>query len=122
MWEISHQTVVAAAHKLRHAPGDGERLHGHNWRIRATVEANRLAEAGWVVDFYRVGKLLREIVEPYEHVFLNDVAPFDTLNPTAENLAQVVAEALATQLDDSRVRVVRVDVWESDDCRATFYR
>ena len=55
-------------------------------------------------------------------MFLNDVAPFDNLNPTAENFAKVVAEALATKLDDSRVRVVRVDVWESDDCRATFYR
>ena len=40
MWEISHETEIAAAHQLRFAPGEGEKLHGHNWRIKATVRAN----------------------------------------------------------------------------------
>src|SRR5215467_13186105 len=105
MWEISQETVVAAAHQLRFAPGEGERLHGHNWRIRATVRATDLDASGWVVDFNRLGAVLRELVEPYEHVFLNEVAPFDDLNPTAENLARVVADQLAEKLDDARVKV-----------------
>ncbi|HLK40374.1 MAG TPA: 6-carboxytetrahydropterin synthase [Polyangiaceae bacterium] len=122
MWEISTETVVAAAHRLRHTTGEGERLHGHNWRIRAVVRAEALEEAGWVLDFNHVAAVLRTLVEPYEHVFLNEVPPFDDLNPTAENLARVVADALAAKLDDGRARVVRVEVWENDSCCATFYR
>src|SRR5690242_20031339 len=102
MRQISQETVVAAAHQLRFAPGEGERLHGHNWRIRATLRARGLDASGWVVDFNLLGAVLRELVEPYEHVFLNEIAPFDDLNPTAENLARVVADNLATRLDDGR--------------------
>jgi 6-pyruvoyltetrahydropterin/6-carboxytetrahydropterin synthase len=122
MWEISQETVVAAAHQLRFAPGEGERLHGHNWRIKAVLRAHELDASGWVMDFAKLGAALRALVEPYEHVLLNDVPPFDDLNPTAENLARVVADGLAQRLDDGRVRVVRVDVWENDTCCATYHR
>lgn len=122
MWEVSHETVVASAHQLRFSPGEGERLHGHNWRIKATLRASALAKEGWVVDFYVLGRTLRAIVEPYEHAFLNDIPPFDDLNPTAENLARVVADELAAKIEDDRVKVVRVDVWESDECCATYMR
>ncbi len=122
MWEISQETVVAAAHQLRFAPGEGERLHGHNWRIRATVRASALDARGFVLDFADLGATLRALVERYEHVFLNEVKPFDDVNPTAENLARVVADDLAAKVDDARVHIHRVDVWENDVCRATYYR
>ena len=122
MWEISQETVVAAAHQLRFAPGEGERLHGHNWRIKAVVRANALASSGWVMDFNELGTILRNLVEPYEHVFLNEIAPFDDLNPTAENIARVVADNLAAKIDDDRIKVARVEVWENDTCAATFFR
>jgi 6-pyruvoyltetrahydropterin/6-carboxytetrahydropterin synthase len=122
MFEISQETTVAAAHQLRFAPGEGERLHGHNWRIKAVLQASELDGRGFVVDFNEIGAALRALVEPYEHVFLNEVAPFDDLNPTAENLARVVADNLAAKVDDGRVRVVRVEVWENDTCGATYYR
>jgi 6-pyruvoyltetrahydropterin/6-carboxytetrahydropterin synthase len=122
MWEISTETVVAAAHQLRFAPGEGERLHGHNWRIKAVVRASALDKSGWVLDFNHLGATLRALVEPYEHVFLNEVSPFDGLNPTAENLGRVVADALAEKIDDERVKVVRVEVWENDSCCATYFR
>ena len=122
MWEISTETCVAAAHQLRLAPGEGERLHGHNWRIRATVRASRLDVSGFVLDFNALGAILRSLVEPYEHVFLNEVAPFDDVNPTAENIARIVADNLAAKIDDDRVRVARVEVWENDQCAATYFR
>ncbi len=122
MWEISQETCVAAAHQLRLAPGEGERLHGHNWRIKGVVRASALDASGFVLDFNHLGTVLRELVEPYEHVFLNEIAPFDDVNPTAENIARVVAENLAARLDDERVRVARVEVWENDTCCAIYYR
>ena len=122
MWEISHETVVAAAHQLRQAAGEGERLHGHNWRIKATIRAKELDRSGFVVDFALLGKTLRDLVEPYEHVFLNEISPFDDVEPTAENIARVVADGLAAKLDDARVQVTKVEVWENDVCGAAYYR
>ncbi len=122
MWEISTETVVAAAHRLRNTPGEGERLHGHNWRIKAVVRAKELDKSGFVVDFNHLGAVLRALVEPYEHVFLNEIAPFDDVNPTAENIARVVADDLAAKIDDGRVKVNRVEVWENDTCCAIYYR
>jgi len=122
MWEISQETCVAAAHQLRFAPGEGERLHGHNWRIKAVVRAKELDKSGFVLDFNHLGSVLRTLVEPYEHVFLNEVPPFDDLNPTAENIARVVAESLAEKIDDQRAKVARVEIWENDTCCAIYYR
>jgi 6-pyruvoyltetrahydropterin/6-carboxytetrahydropterin synthase len=122
MWEITRDTVVAAAHRLRLAKGEGERLHGHNWKIRAVVHARELDARGFVLDFADLGASLRSLVEPYEHVFLNEIPPFDDVNPTAENLARVVADGLAARHDDERVKVVRVEVWEDDHSCATYFR
>ncbi len=122
MWEITQETVVAAAHQLRFAPGEGERLHGHNWRIKVVVRARELDTRGFVLDFNELGTTLRTLVEPYEHVFLNDIPPFDDVNPTAENLARVVADNLAAKVDDARVRVISAQVWETDQCSATYTR
>jgi 6-pyruvoyltetrahydropterin/6-carboxytetrahydropterin synthase len=122
MWEITRDTVVAAAHQLRFTTGEGERLHGHNWKIKAVVRAKELDAHGFVLDFAVLGATLRAIVEPYEHVFLNEVAPFDDVNPTAENVARVVADELAGKLDDDRVKVVRVEVWEDDHSCGVYHR
>ncbi len=122
MYEISQETVIAAAHQLRLAPGEGERLHGHNWRIKAVIRCEQLDSRGMVLDFNDLGRELRAFVEPWEHVFLNELEPWNDVNPTAENIARVVAEELGKKLDDARVRVVRVEVWETDTCGATFYR
>ncbi|CAN5505370.1 6-carboxytetrahydropterin synthase QueD [soil metagenome] len=122
MWEISTETCVAAAHQLRLAPGEGERLHGHNWRIKATVRATELDSRGFVLDFNELGPALRTLVEPYEHVFLNEIPPFDDVNPTAENIARVVFENLAAKVDDARVKVVRIEIWENDVCAAAYFR
>jgi 6-pyruvoyltetrahydropterin/6-carboxytetrahydropterin synthase len=121
MWEIQHETVFGAAHQLRLAPGEGERLHGHNWRVRAFVRCRDLDARGFVLDFADLGRILREIVEPYEHVFLNDIPPWNDVNPTAENLARHIAEQLQSRVGDARVRVHRVQVHETDECCATYY-
>lgn len=122
MYEISQETVIAAAHQLRLAPGEGERLHGHNWRIKVVVRAEQLDARGMVVDFNDLGRELRTFVEPWEHVFLNELPPWNDINPTAENIARVVCEGVAPKIDDGRARVVRVEVWENDTCCATFFR
>jgi 6-pyruvoyltetrahydropterin/6-carboxytetrahydropterin synthase len=73
------------------------------------------------MDFNELGPTLRAMVEPYEHVFLNEIPPFDDVNPTAENIARVVFENLSAKINDDRVKVVRLDVWENDVCAASYF-
>jgi len=116
MWEISVETTVAARHRIRGVPGEGGRMHEHRWRVRVTVRASELDRTGWVLDFHELEAALRAVVAPYDTTFLNEEPPFDDLNPTRENVARVIAEALATKVDDERVRVQRVEVSEGGQC------
>src|SRR5262249_51442852 len=62
MFEVRQETMVAAAHQLRLSPGEGERLHGHNWRIVAVIRCRELDSRGMVVDFNDLGVELRRLV------------------------------------------------------------
>ncbi len=121
MWEISTETSVAAAHQLRLAPGEGERLHGHNWRIKVTVRADRLDSRGFVMDFNESGPPFARWSSRTSTSFSTKCPPSTTSNPTAENIARVVFDNLSAKLNDDRVRVARLEVWENDTCAATYF-
>jgi 6-pyruvoyltetrahydropterin/6-carboxytetrahydropterin synthase len=121
MWEISAEILLAARHQIRGVSGEGGRVHSHRWRIKAFVRAVALDRVGWVIDFQQLEDALRRIAAPYEGALVNDIPPWDDVNPTRENLARFVAEALARELDDGRARVHRVDVAEDAHC-ASFLR
>jgi 6-pyruvoyltetrahydropterin/6-carboxytetrahydropterin synthase len=72
-----------------------------------------------LMDFADAKRILTEALEPFDHRHLNEVPPFDRLNPSSENIARVVAEAVAERLPDG-VRVASVTAWESDRCAATY--
>ena len=119
MFEVSVRATFAAAHSLRAYKGSCERLHGHNWEVEVVLRSDTLNELGMVADFREVKQALAGILEPWDHRYLNDLSPFQTLNPTAENLAQTVYKELTQRLPD-RVKVSRATVWESPGCGATF--
>ncbi len=120
---MSYELLVTmdfgAAHSLRQYKGKCERLHGHNWHIDVCLAADVLNPDGMVMDFVEAKALIREILSSYDHYHLNEVPPFDQINPTSENLARVLSERLQPGLPPG-VRVVRVTAWESDNCGATF--
>jgi 6-pyruvoyltetrahydropterin/6-carboxytetrahydropterin synthase len=107
-------TDFAAAHALRDYPGDCHRLHGHNWKVEVEVTADRLDELGMVIDFKAIKAAAREVTDELDHRFLNEVAPFDRLNPTAENMAAYLFGRLADALNDDRVAVEAVTLWETE--------
>lgn len=121
LFEISDEVSFPAAHQLRFTTGEGEFLHGHTWRVRAFVRSETLDRRGMVVDFADLHAALVGITAGLSHRFLNEVPPFDDVNPSAENLARHFAVELGRVVGDERVRVHRVDVWETDTCCATWF-
>ncbi len=121
MFQISRDRVFSASHQLREYKGKCERLHGHNWRVRVHLRATELDKSGMVLDFHDLDRIMNEALEPFEHQHLNDVPPFDTLNPSAENLAQIIFQRVGERLTVPNIQVYACDVWENDLSRARFY-
>ena len=124
MFEVTVEETFAAGHALRNYHGKCENVHGHNYKIRATLEGERLDVAGLLIDFHDVKRVLNEIIERVDHKFLNDIAPFDTLNPSAENMArwfyEELAKGLAAALRTTGARLVEVRIWETDTSIAAY--
>jgi 6-pyruvoyltetrahydropterin/6-carboxytetrahydropterin synthase len=121
MYEISVMTDFSAAHSLRGYDGKCANVHGHNWRVRVTVRAEEPGADGIAIDFRDLKRLTSEVLDRLDHTYINEVAPFDRINPTSENIACWLCEQLEPRLTSSRVRLVRVDVQENDTSRATFF-
>jgi len=118
-YELLVRDGFSAAHRLRAYKGKCEQLHGHNWHVDLRLAGNDLDPAGMLLDFGDIKRLLGEALRDLDHTYLNDVAPFDTINPSSENLARVIAERVAARLP-AGVRVVSLTTWESDRCAATY--
>jgi 6-pyruvoyltetrahydropterin/6-carboxytetrahydropterin synthase len=123
VFEISRDFLFSAAHQIRFHGGKCERLHGHNWRIRVHARAGELNKIGMVLDFADLQKLVTEIGSKFDHQVINEIPPFDTVNTTAENIARhfyVEVDRLVAEREGGRVRISKVEVWESDGSVAVY--
>jgi 6-pyruvoyltetrahydropterin/6-carboxytetrahydropterin synthase len=120
MFEISVDYTFAAGHALRGYKGKCENVHGHNYKVRVIVAGAKLNQIGLLMDFVDLRAAIRAMVEKWDHRFLNDLPPFDKLNPSAENMAQVFCEGVAPDVARLGLRVRSVTVWETDTTSATY--
>ena len=111
-FEITATRHFAAAHQLRLSDGSLEPLHGHNWKVRVTVAAEKLDPIGVVMDFHELDRLLGAIIAPFHNSHLNDQPAFQTTNPSTENVALHIGENLRLP---SGVDLVTVEVWETEE-------
>lgn len=117
-FSISTTREFSAAHQLRLYDDSLEPLHGHNWRVRVTVSSTALDSIGVVMDFHELERLVDAIIAPMHNRHLNDLAPFAQLNPSAENVALVIARSLRLPV---HVSLDSVEVWETPHNRATYH-
>lgn len=124
MFEISVEETFAAGHALRGYRGKCENVHGHNYKVQVTIEGERLDSIGLLVDFVEVKRIMHSVVDRLDHQFLNDLPPFDTQNPSAENMAKYFYDEVSAGLGSSNlevpVRVGCVKIWETDTSTATY--
>lgn len=119
MYSLTVKGHFDAAHVLKGYPGECSGLHGHTWDVEVTVEGRDLDGIGIVYDFQQLKHDLSSVLTRYDHRMLNEIAPFDAMNPTAENLARVVFEELSATVGP-QVRVTEVVVWESPVARIAY--
>ncbi|MDD4874097.1 MAG: 6-carboxytetrahydropterin synthase QueD [Dehalococcoidales bacterium] len=115
MYKLSVKQHFDAAHALRGYRGKCENLHGHRFQVKAKVSASQLDDIGLAFDFTELKRLLNSILERFDHTNLNETPPFDNINPSSENIARTVYEALKIELKDAPVKLTGVKVWESPE-------
>lgn len=107
-------TDFASAHTLRGYPGACSRMHGHNWKVEVEVVARALDEIGMGIDFKLIRNSAKSLAGELDHRYLNEIPPFDHINPTAENIAAYLYRGLSTRLNNERIQVSAVTLWETD--------
>ena len=121
MYEVNVKTGFSAAHQLRLYDGKYENLHGHNWSAQVTVEADELNPMGVGIDFVKLKQMVEEILGKLDYQNINEIPPFDELNPSAENIARWLFLNLKEQVDSQTIRVKRVEICEMEGCGASYF-
>jgi 6-pyruvoyltetrahydropterin/6-carboxytetrahydropterin synthase len=131
MYRVARELTFCYGHRLLNYDGKCRHLHGHNGRAVLTLAAARLDELGMVMDFTRLKRVVGAwIDETLDHKMLlhkdDPILPFLRqqgepvcvldVNPTAENIAQLIYEYAAGQ----GFPVVEVQLWETDTCFASY--
>jgi len=120
VYRISVEQHFDAAHYLRGYKGKCEAMHGHRYKVVVKVAASGLNDIGLAYDFVELKKHLSEVIDRFDHACLNDVPPFDKLNPSAENIAADIYKGLKARLAKAPVTLVNVEVWESPHTGVTY--
>src|SRR5579863_5927958 len=122
MFEVSVEETFSAGHALRGYQGKCENPHGHNYRVRVNVEGEQLDSIGLLLDFTHLKQILRRLIEGVDHKFLNDLPPFETMNPSAENMAKFFYDETSRQIRKlpNGPRITSITIWETDETSATY--
>lgn len=121
MFEISIQSSFSSAHRLRNYKGQCEAVHGHNWKVAVYVLSKELNDIGLAIDFRDLKEATKTILSGLDHKYLNEIPPFDKINPSSENLACFLYQRLKEEIKDSPVKVSKISVWESDNAVASYF-
>lgn len=97
--------------------------HGHNYVVEVSLAGEPDPVTGMVLDLKELKEILtRQVVEPYDHRFLNyEVPPFDRVIPTPENIALDIWRRLEPQLNDHRRKLHAVRVYETPDLYVDYF-
>ncbi len=132
---ITRKMEFSASHVCR-APGlsdeENQRIygmaanprgHGHNYVVEVSLRGEPDAVTGMVMDLKELKEILnREVMDPYDHRFLNqEVAPFDRVVPTTENIARDIWRRLEPRLCNEKRRLHSVRVYETEDLFVDYF-
>jgi len=124
MFELTVEREFSSGHYLRNYRGRCENPHGHNYKVQITLAGAKLDEAGLLLDFKLLKQVMRPVIDAIDHQMLNDLEPFTTINPSAENIARYFYQQTSEQLSgmtQGRVRVKDCTIWETDTTSATYF-
>ncbi len=116
MFELSVEGYFSAAHRVKGYPGDCADVHGHTYKVKVRVGAEKLDKIGMAVDFRSIKSHLDELLKELDHTNLNSIPFFQEYNATAE----YIAKYLFDQLKQKIMAISSVTVWEGPNYSVTY--
>src|ERR1700740_3520071 len=89
MFQVSVEETFSAGHALRGYRGKCENVHGHNYRVRVTLEGPQLDSIGLLVDFTQLKQVVRKIMGRLDHQFMNDLNLLRQVNLPRKTVASI---------------------------------
>jgi 6-pyruvoyltetrahydropterin/6-carboxytetrahydropterin synthase len=117
MYTIRVEANFAAAHYLTEYHGKCERLHGHNYVVRAYACGEDLDKAGMLLDFGELKGHVRTVCERLDHGSLNEMPAFRN-SPSAERIARYIFDEV--MLLDPAMPLQAVEVFETPTSMARY--
>lgn len=121
MFDIFIDTHFAGAHHLRDYPGDCEKPHGHNWKVKVTVRATSVDQYGMGIDFKVLKKIVKQAIDKLDHKDLNTLPYFEKQNPSSEHIAEFLFADIKEELTSDSYQLYSVRVLETDTQGLTYY-
>ena len=121
MLDIFIKTHFSGGHHLRDYPGNCEKPHGHNWKVKVTVRATELDKLGMGIDFKTLKQVVNNVVDKLDHSDLNDNPAFKDINPSSEHIAMHLFSELKDALKTDRYSLYSVTVRETDSSGVIYY-
>lgn len=137
MITCTRRLLFCAGHRVVGHENKCANVHGHNYEVEVTAVGD-LDNIGRVIDFSVLKSAVGGWIEKeWDHTFIaapneddlliqhiqrmgNKKIFFLTSNPTAENLAEYLLKVVCPDvLGDSGVKVIKVVVHETPNCKAT---
>ena len=114
LFEITKAATFDAAHYFAEGPEHRPyaNIHGHSFKVEATVRGPRQEPVGWVADLADLESALKGVAGELDHGLLNDKPGLD--RPTLEHICLYFAERLKPQCPGlCRIVVSRPTIGES---------
>ena len=110
---VTKQFTFEAGHYVPDHKARCKYVHGHSYKLFVTIEGP-INDEGMVIDFQDLSKIVNDIIEPYDHGFLNDYYSFPTAEVMASHIMNLVQEKLSKNLTCTEIKL-----YETEKCCAT---
>ena len=100
--------------------GSENQKHSHHYRLEVQLKGRTLDNHGYLVDILKITEDLERLVSYYKDKTLNELAEFNGINPSIENLARISYQFLQQSFPSTGQAGLRVKVWEDDAAWVTY--
>ena len=96
--------------------------HAHHYRVEVQIEGAHLDRHGYLVDIVDIEGRLESLVHSYRDKILNDLPPFEALNPSIEHFGRILSEEFTAGMEVNQLSAITIKLWENEIAWASFRR
>lgn len=121
MYQVAVKRKFDAQHFLIGGDWGAEnRLHSHHYVVELRLEGAELDRHGYLVDIVDIETHLDALVAAYRFKTLNELPPFEGLNPSIEHFSRILAQELSLRIRAENITALTVRLWENEIAWASY--